>query len=152
MNKKSESKDERKVLQQQIVEGRNSEEPNGLVRSHQRSLKLTFSQASMSRSRRSTHGVPKSCNAPFAHSFSAMSADGNAARNKHKKTRRSVAFASSPLKYISPPNEDSADCIFDGDEDDTEHSESESESESLFLWDEESTLLDALMDKPYVHY
>ncbi len=82
-----------------------------------------------------------------------MFADGNAAplhRNKHK-ARRSVAFASSPLKY-SPPNEDSADCIFDGDEDHSEHSESESESESLFLWDEESTLLDALMDKPYVHY
>ena len=79
-----------------------------------------------------------------------MLADGNAAplhRSKHKKTRRSVTFASSPLKS---QNEDSADCLFDDDNDDAEHSESE--SESLFLWDEESTLLDALMDKPYVHY
>jgi hypothetical protein len=55
-----------------------------------------------------------------------------------------VAFASSPTKpRHASPQEDSADDIFI---DDTEHSVSE--SDSLFLWDEESTLLDALMDKP----
>jgi hypothetical protein len=59
-----------------------------------------------------------------------------------------VTFASSPVKarHISPQNEDSVDNgIFDSDDDD-DH-DTESESEFFFLWDEESTLLDELMDR-----
>ena len=57
-----------------------------------------------------------------------------------------MVFALSPIKprHIKTRTEEFIrDDIFDDDDDnDTEHSESD-----LFLWDEESTLLD-LMDKP----
>jgi hypothetical protein len=51
-----------------------------------------------------------------------------------------VAFASSPVKAAADNHDDD----WDSDHDDTDHAE----SDSLFLWDEESSLLDALMNKP----
>ena len=55
----------------------------------------------------------------------------------------------SKSRYIRPHHERSFDndtdddCDLADNDDDTERSD----SESFFLWDEESTLLDALMDK-----